>query len=85
MTLTRTTAFTPTLTFALQVPGCLVGGDGDKSGRDYCFEFEMTAGVQCDDARLGGRVGVKVITVSSCDMRHMNCLRQLGALGCLSL
>ena len=63
----------------------MVGGDGDKSGDDYCFEFEMSAGVQCDDARLGGRVGVKVITVSSCDMRHMNCLRQLGALGCLSL
>ena len=52
----------------------VVGGDGDKRWRDYCFEFEMSAGVQCDDARLGGRVGVKVITVSSCDMRHMNCL-----------
>ena len=52
----------------------MVGGAGDKRGDDYCFEFEMSAGVQCDDARLGARVGVKVITVSSCDMRYTSCL-----------
>ena len=52
----------------------MVGGDGDKSDYDYCFEFEMSAGVQCDDARLRGRVGVKGTTVSSCDMRYVICL-----------
>ena len=73
-TLSSTLALALTLTFTLQVPGCLVGGDGDKSGDDYCFEFEMSAGVQCDDARLEGRVGVKVTTGLSCDMGYVSCL-----------
>ena len=52
----------------------MVGGKGDISGYDYCFE--ITAGAQCDEARVRARV--RVIAGSSCDMRCMNSLWQLG-------
>ena len=44
-TLSSTLALALTLTFTLQVPGCLVGGDGDVSGNGYCYDAK---GTQCD-------------------------------------
>ena len=74
LTLALTLNLTLTLSFPLQVPGCGVGGEGDISNYDYCFE--ITAGAQCDEARVSGRVRGRgrVIAGSSCDMRYMNFL-----------